>query len=101
MSDDRDLSWLGAATPAPPAYPEAVIWRVTKRRGVAEARVRDVPSGRELVLMVDRGAGAGFEMGWTILYRPGESAELASTSAGALADFEHFGWALVCESPTA
>ena len=92
MSDDRDLSWLGPPEPAPKTYPEAVVWRVTKGRGIAEARVRDVPRGHELMLMVDGGDGQGFEMAWT--WSPVTRRGWQACQTGALQDFQRLGWDL-------
>ena len=59
MSDyGRDWTWLGGPAPPPPVYPERMIWRVIKDTRWAEARIRDVPHGRELRFIF---GGAGRE----------------------------------------
>jgi hypothetical protein len=52
VSDDRDFSWMGSPMPPPPIYPEHVVWRVVKDTRWAEARIRQVPYGRELRFVV-------------------------------------------------
>jgi hypothetical protein len=77
----------GLPAPPPPTYPEQSIWRVAKPDGRwAEARVRTVPHGHELRIVV------GAELMWSCVYRAGESAELGVASQGVLQDFRRHGW---------
>jgi hypothetical protein len=80
----------GLPAPPPPNHPEHTIWRVMKDSRWAEGRVRDVPHGRELRIMV------GTELVWSCVYRGGaESAELGTASTGVLQDFQRLGWRVV------
>ena len=87
--DDRDWSWL-ERTEAPAAVVpvERVLWRVVKDTRAAEARIRLMGHGCELVITV------GAELLMTTLYRDGEAAELAVMSTGIRQTFEGKGWQL-------
>jgi hypothetical protein len=76
--------------PPAPALVERTIWRVQKDRRHAEARVRTVPHGHELRIVV------GDELMWSCVYRSGkESAERGTASTGVLQDFQRLGWTVV------
>jgi hypothetical protein len=89
VADDRDWSWLARPQPAAPLLIERTVWRVTKDTRHAEARVRAVPHGHELRILV------GAELMWSCVYRSGESAELFTASTGVLQDFQRLGWSVV------
>lgn len=92
MDDTRDLSWLGRGAAPPPAYPESVVWRVEKDSRWAEARVRVVPHGHELRIVVG-GAGRQPELMQSTVHVPRTgSEELAQMSTGTLNNFLGHGW---------
>lgn len=99
MDDSRDLSWLGRGSPPPPAYPESTVWRVEKDTRWAEARVRQVPHGRELRIVVG-GAGRQPELMQSGVYREGESNDLGVMSRGTLANFVGHGWRVAATAET-
>lgn len=94
MPDDRDWSWLDRAEPPPPELPtDRVVWRVTKDERWAEARVRVVPHGTELRMVVG-GDGREETLMQSTVYRRGQSDELGVMSQGTLQNFLGHGWTL-------
>jgi hypothetical protein len=96
-ADTRDLSWLGGPAPAPPVYPESIIWRVEKDTRWAEARIRQVPHGHELRFVVG-GAGRDETLMQSTVYRDGQSDELGGMTRGTLDNFLGHGW-IVAQEP--
>lgn len=87
------------APPSPLPAPDATIWRVTRDVRAAEARVRTMPHGAELRIVVLR-PGEDAELCWSCLYGAADSEEFRVASAGALADFQRFGWSLSPDAGT-
>lgn len=69
------------------------MWLVEKDRRWTEARIRDVPHSHEMRSIVG-GDGRDAELMQSTVYRPDESAELATMSAGTLDNFRGRGWQL-------
>ncbi len=99
MSDDtRDMSWLGGEAPPPPVYPEHTVWRVEKDTRWAEARIREVPHGRELRFVIG-GVGREEVLMHSNVFRDAQA--LADYSTGMRQTFTAKGWELVPEAPSA
>jgi hypothetical protein len=81
-----------------PTYFERTIWRVTIDTRWTEARIRDVPHGHELRFVID-GEGRSTELMQSVVYRSGESDELATMSTGTLQNFIGHGWSLNDATP--
>jgi len=70
-----------------PQFKERIYWRVRKGSRTAEARVRVLPIGLELRVLV------GSDLVWSRLYRQGEDYRaLGQMSEGCRIDFERLGW---------
>ncbi len=92
------MSWLGGPAAPPAVYPEHTIWRVEKDSRWAEARIRQVPHGRELRFIVG-GAGREDTLMHSNVFRDAE--RLADDATGMRQTFEAKGWALVPATPSA
>jgi hypothetical protein len=66
---------------------EQLVWRVAKDSGIAEARVRVVPHGRELRVVVNDALLAS-----RFFRDDGDNRELGSTAMGLRQTFEAEGW---------
>ena len=93
VTDDRRWSPHQPAA-APPVYPESRIWRCEKDRRWAEARIRDLPDGHELRFVIG-GEGREELLMESVVYRAGESDDLATLSRGTQQNFLGHGWVLV------
>ena len=81
-----------------PTFHDRVVWRVVKDTRWTEARIRQVPHGRELRFVVG-GAGREDTLMHSNVFREAEA--LAAYATGIRQTFEAKGWAQVPETPSA
>lgn len=77
--------------PSHPLPGERILWRRLKDVRRAECRVRPLPHGNELRLIVAH-PERGEDIVWSVLFRRDDPAELQRMSDGACRDFERSGW---------
>ena len=72
---------------------DLVVWRIRKDTRFAEARIRDLPAGRELRLVLC-GDGQDEQLLWSSVYDLTEASALGDASTGVLQEFQQRGWQL-------